>query len=336
VAIENNNVILMKKRMLIGILLIQFILFSCKKDYDIFVVDNNPRDTVWTIPGSPNQLFAKFLDEIERKPLEETVADIALGGTVNFPGDIQVHISEKSFNGPGGSLASGTAKLELVILNSRGQFIRNCKPTSSNGNPLETSAELLIRIIQNGQELSLIQGKYIFVSYPESNPSNSMLTHYGELAGAGNVYLDWTPTADGSYANTFARPDPLYPGRTITGYDVKIRQLRWVNCGMLTDTLNRSKITATLPDTYTNANTKVFVVFDDIRAVVQMQDNASAKIFFATNIPLSKSVRFISISAINADYYLGVAPGSIGANNNYSIKPQKKTLDEIVEFLNTL
>lgn len=326
----------MKKWMLIGtVLLIQVLLYSCKKDYDLFVPDNKAIDSTWTNPVTPKQNLVKLFDELADKPLAETVADIALGATIDFPGDIKVQIPEKSFNNAGGTLASGSAKVELLILKTRGQFIRNSMPTATNGNPLETSAELLVKITQNGKELSLIQAKYILVSYPESLISNSMLTHYGE-SSVGKPYLNWLPTQDGSYTIAFARPDPVSPSQTITGYDVKIRQLRWVNCGMLTDTLNRSKVTATLPDIYTNANTKVFVAFNDIKAVVQMNDDASAKIFFAHNMPLSKSVRFISISAVDADYYLGVANASTTTNSNFSIKPQKNTFSEIVEFLNTL
>jgi hypothetical protein len=259
-----------------------------------------------------------------------------LGGTIKYSNNLQVQIFEKSFTDASGNPASGIAKVDLLFLSSRGQFIRNSKPTGSDGSPIQTSAEMLIRITQNGQELKLVQSKYIMVSYPEPTTYNSMFTHYGESAGPGSGYLNWTLTQDGSHATAFARPDPLEPGRTITGYDVKIKQLRWVNCGILTDTLNRSKITATLPDIFTNANTKLFVVFNDIKAVVQMNDEYSSKIFFGTNLPLNKGIRIISLSTIDSDHYLGAAEASITANSNYSIKPQKKTLAEIVEYLKKL
>jgi hypothetical protein len=329
----------MKRVKIIGtIILLQAMFFSCKKGYDVFVPNVTVNDTAWVTSGVLKENLVKLFEELAGKPLESEITDIALGDTIEFANGVRILIPEKTCNGANGTTAFGPAKIQLIFLTSKGQFIKHVKPTTASNNPLDASSEFLVRILQDGKDLSIIQGRYIVISYHENAPRTTNKVYYGEIpVSTSNTYVNWLVSSDGSLAAVFVKPNPVNPNQTLTGYEVKFKQLRWVNCGISLDTLvARSKVTATLPNIYTNANTRVFMVYKDSKTVVQLKDDVASKIFYAVNTPLSKSVMLVSISSINADYYLGVADASVAAGLNVSIKPQKKSYAEIADFLNKL
>jgi hypothetical protein len=98
-----------------------------------------------------------------------------------------------------------------------------------------------------------------------------------------------------------------------------------------------TNIYAILPPNFTNKNTLVFTVFDNSRTVLYMKSDFASRSFMTGNIPIGTKLTLVSISLIGHDYYLGTKPiNDVGTMINYSFTPEKKTLAQILNFINSL
>jgi hypothetical protein len=315
---------------LFGLLLL---LGSCGKDYDQFLPNRMMADTSWRQPTALNADLQKLFADIANTPLVAEVPNIESGDTVLFPGPIALVIPERSCQGAGSAPASGAVRIELTLLRTKGEFIRNSKPTGFGQNPVHTSAIANVRILQNGQELQLKSGATVLISYADSYPLGNLNIFYADAPATDRPYIDWTYTTDGSYATAFTRPNPGAIGQYITGYDLRLKALRWVNCGKVADTTRPDRISVTLPLTFTNANTALFIVLRDSPSVIQMDADPHHEYFHTSRVPDGQKVMAVSISYINGDYFVGSTEALSADGLNIGVKPQKKTLGELLEFL---
>jgi hypothetical protein len=122
------------------------------------------------------------------------------------------------------------------------------------------------------------------------------------------------------------------------GYEIIAKKLRWISAERFLDsTVAKTNIYAILPPNFTNKNTQVFVSFDKNRTVLALNSDLSTRSFTTKNIPLKAKINLISISKIGGDFYLGTKlVNDVGTVINYSITPEKKTLAQILDYLNSL
>lgn len=324
----------MNKRTVILVLLAGGIfLNACQKNTDIFVPDpgqlNGP-DTAWQnfiTPVMPvsnlkaSLLFEPYLDSIT---VNGTIASVLTpsGLQVTFPPNCCVNSS--------GQPITGTVQVELMLLKKKGDMIRLSRPTTSNDSLLVSAGEIFIKLKKDGQAVQLAPGVKINIRYPDS-PLNPLMKFF--VGDETNIErFNWKPNPD--LTNNF-----IYVGTQ--AYEIYTNHLRWVNVAYVFDltTVAKVNVVANLAPYFTNANTVAFTVFKDYRSVVGMYGDISTRKFITGKLPVGKVITVVVISKQGNDYFLGYESALTQAGNtNQSVlvTPIKKSLPEILAYLNTL
>lgn len=329
---------------LIGCLLL-LILVACNKETSnnnnfTLYTDNPLNDTAWIKSITGDAPIYKLADTIFQKIAIVDSIDLTKDLDLNYGDSLEVEIHAGSC-GNGGTPQDGRAKIEIIRLQTRGDFIKAYRPNNSFGYPLETAGGFFIRITKNGTELALNPGSSIKIKYYDIAPAlPNMQAFYGKETfpfpvGTLDSAHTWKRDIDTSYIKTFVKQS----GSTYkTGYELIATKLRWISAHRYLDsTVAKTNIYAILPPNCTNKNTQVFAVFDKSRTVLALSSDLTTRSFKTGNIPLRAKITLVSISKIGNDLYLGTKLiNDVGTVVNYSITPEKKSLNQILDYLNAL
>ena len=334
----------MKKYLFITTVSVLFFFTACKKELsDNFTTyAGDPRnDTVWATntPGNApiHQLANQFLPDLIIDSF-----DCTLGDTITLEDHVSVLIPAASFTENSGTIVGGKVRLEFFRLKKKGDFIKFFKPTVSGGYLLESGGGFFIRVVRNGQELKLAPNASITVRFTDSEDPkpNMQVFHAREtipfLSGGIDTLHTWTRHTDTSWIKTWQGQSTT--GNTLKGYELTTTQLRWTAANRFIDsTLPHTNIFAYLPQNFTNKNTVVYAVFENQKTVVNLRSEYGSRSFMAMRIPKGAKIRILSFSRLGTDLYLGIRLiNDVGTNNVYKIEPQKKSLADIIAYINNL
>jgi hypothetical protein len=328
---------------LIGGLLL-LILVACNKETSnnsFTPYTNNPlNDTVWIKTITGDAPIYKLADTIFQKIAIVDSIDLTKDVDLNYGDSLEIEIHAGSCNNAG-TTQDGKAKIEILRLQTKGDFIKAYRPNNSFGYPLETAGGFFIRITKNGAELSLGTGASIKITYSDiADPLPNMQVFYGKESlpypvGTLDSSHTWIRDQDTSYIKQIVK-------QSVNGYkkyyQLNATKLRWISANRYLDsTVAKTNIYAILPPNFTNKNTQVFTVLDKNRTVLALKSDLNSRSFTTNNIPLRAKMTLVSISMIGTDLYLGtLLINDVGTMVNYSITPQKKSLNQILDYLNTL
>jgi len=269
----------------------------------------------------------------------------ATGGTIRFGDSVEATFTPGSCIAPGTTTTpTGKSRIEILPLRRKGDFIKFFKPTTtSDGSILETGGGLFIRVIKDDKELSLAPGTTVKVRFTDVDPvKTNMQGFYGKegnpLPTRGiDTAFSWFRDVDTTYLTTWFKSSSG-PGPGLQGYEMNAKNLRWIAAEHYIDsTQPKTKLTAILSPNYTNKNTAVFAVFANQKTVVNLHADYASRSFFANNVPLKTGIILISLSKIGDDLYLGIETiGSLATATSHTINPEKKSLKDILAFLNNL
>ncbi len=316
------------KRIFILLLVAAAVLTSCEKSFENFTPNtNNPAtDTVWGGFSTGNFAEVNSLHQnLVRAPLIDSI-NLAANTVINFSGDIRIDIPAFSFK-QNGTVADGKASIEFFLLKSRGDFIRFRKPTTSNGYLLESGGSFNLLVSKNGQALQLLPGTIIKVSYkdPSPNPLMKGFTGISSITGSATANFNWV------------KDDSIMVRAVQSGYEVFANTVNWINCDYFRDTAElKTRIAFILPKEFTNTNTSSFIVYKTIRAVMQMDADPVNRIWRKDKVPVNRQVVYVTISKRGDNYYLGTKESNTVINQNVEIRPEKKSLLGIKNFLDSL
>jgi hypothetical protein len=323
----------MKPFLFFSIIILSF--FSCKKESsNEFITDpGNPyNDTSWTksIPAAApvNEIF-----QILASPSEDSAFDATNGKSINFSNYLQINFPANGFN------AGGNAKAQVIYLKTKGDMIRFGKPTTSGDKFLISGGAFLINVTGNNQSLSVQQNKQITIRYTTLHIDPQMTLFYGDTSVNSTDGFTWVASPD----TLTTKPVTAWyynrdSGNVLYGYEILSRKCHWINCDHYADfgNLPRTKVFSTLPANFTNKNTGVFLVFKDIFSVARMIGDADNHLFFTKDVPVGKDVIVVSISKIGEDFYLAQKQVTVTENINVKLSPEKKTEQEISDYLDSL
>lgn len=321
-----------------------FLLASCQKelsDNNITRYTNHPlNDTVWlnTLPGSAS---VHALPKLLLPAITIDSFPVSKDTTLVFGDSLEISFSAGSCVGPGGASVGGVVKLELFHLRTKADYIKAFKPTTSNGYLLESAGAFFLRVTKDGKELVLVPGSSVkirFVDRTEPKPNCQVFNgrEGNPVPDTGiDTAFNWVRDADTSWIRTFQKTSG---SGVLKGYEMNIKNLRWAAAERYLDsTAAKAKLSVILPLNYTNKNTAAFAVFADHKTVVQLKADYSSRTFAALHIPKGKKFRIVTISKIADDLYLGIKDvDDIGATVAFSVRPEKKSVQDILQFLNTL
>ena len=326
----------MKKLFFITHVFLAVLLFaSCKKDTNEFVPhDGQQLDSAWTTNVTANSQVLILSKSLEGSFSIQEISNLVLDTVVTTSTGVQLSFP---LNGLllNGTALTGGLKIEYVLLQKKGDFIRYGVPTSINRYPLESGGALHIKLTSNGQPVTLAGNKKLSIRYRDAAPKQGMSVFYGNTTVVTNSLLfNWEQATDNSTVKLW---DSTNINPAAKGYLLETYKTGWVHVGRPLEALQpRVEVKAVVPDLFSNANTAVYMIFKNSRTVVQLSGNANTRNFSFPNIPTNQEVKFVAISKVGSSYYLGAKDEVISANTVSFIKPELSSLSSIINFLNSL
>ena len=327
----------MNRKIIIVILLgAAFLLNACQKNIDVFVPDagqlNGP-DTSWYSTITPAMPVSALKNNLALETYNDSIQVGNSASTLTTPFGLQCIFPPNSCVGNTGTIVTGNVKVEVLLVKKKGDMVRMNKPTSSNNRLLVSGGELFISLKKEGNEVHLAPNIKIRMKYQDAPISTQMKFFRGDESNPER--FNWLPATDSA---NFVSPN-------IQGYEIFTNHLHWVNCDYFYDTtgIARVSVTADLASYFTNANTIAFTVFKDFRAVVGMYGDITTRKFSTYRLPVGKAITVVVISKQGNDYFLGAesavtATPTSGNTSTQSVivKPVKRSIADILSFLNTL
>ncbi|MBL7701475.1 MAG: hypothetical protein JNM14_04455 [Ferruginibacter sp.] len=313
------------------------LLNACQKDIDVFVPDpgqmNGP-DTSWQTTITPTAPVTVLKNNLKQEPYKDTIIVDANTATIITPFGVQLTFPPHCCNNGAGQPVTGKVDVELIVLKKKGDMIRLNRPSTYNDSMLVTAGEIFIQLKQNGQPLQLAPGVRINIRYTDL-PINPLMKFFvGDETNA--QHYNWLPTNDPS-------ADTIIMGSQI--YEIYTKRQGWLSAATLFEaniSTPKVKISLDAASYFTNANTTAFVVFKDVRSVVELKADLITRKFMTGKLPVGKQVTVVVISKQGNDYYLGYEsattqiPAASAASQPVPVVPIKKSLPEILAYLSTL
>ena len=212
-------------------------------------------------------------------------------------------------------------------------MIRMGRPTTSGDSMLVTAGEFFVRLKKDGLPVQLAPNAKINIRYTDFPTNQQMKLFMGDESNA--LQFNWLVNTD--LVNNFINVGTQ-------NYEIYSNHLRWLNVAYNYSVAGAGtvKVAAELAPYFTNANTVAFTVFKDFKSVVGMYGNVNTKKFSTGKLPVGKAITIVVISKQGNDYFLGfesavtLAPTSGTGVQSVPVTPIKKSLQEILNYLNTL
>ncbi len=325
----------MNRKFIILFLIGAGFLTACQKDLDNFVPDagqlNGP-DSNWYGTVTASMPVNDLKSKLTIGSYNDSIQVGSNTSYITLPSGLQCYFPANSLTTNTGQTLTGTAKIELVHIKTKGDMIRLGRPNTSNGRLLVNANQTFVRAKNDTAELQFVPGVKMTLRYPDQPISTQMKFFVGDETNP--TQFNWLPITDTN----------SHVGFTPTGYEIQTNRLRWTSACYFYDTtgINRVTLKAELANYFTNANTIAYTVFRDFRSVVGMYGDVNSKKFSTGKLPVGKLVTVVVISKQGNDFFLGyenvttVSPSSTPGEQTVAVTPIKKSLAEIIAFLNTL
>jgi hypothetical protein len=327
----------MNRKIIILILLAgSLFLNACQKDIDVFVPDagqlNGP-DSTWQNSITASSPVSILKSNLSFAPYQDTIIVNANIATVVTPFGMQINFPPNCCVNGAAQPVTGKVDVEIQVVKKKGDMIRLDKPSIFNDSALTTAGQIFITLKKNGQLLQLAPGIRYNINYVDLPTSQQMKFFIGD---EGNTQtFNWLPTPDPGLDTIIITPQ---------SYQIYTKRLRWISVAQPFEinTSGRVNVTADMATYFTNANTVAFTVFKDVHSVVSMRPDLGTRKFITGRLPVGKAITLVVISKQGDDYYLGYestvtqTPSSGPAIQHVNVVPVKKSLAQILSYLNTL
>ena len=293
------------------------LLTGCAKDINEFT-PSPITDTAWVQQISPADAVALLADTLRLSPL---VDSIALGGADTlFLDSLQCIVPFRGLETTYGSVYTGVAEVQCLLLDKPGNWLRAFMGTTFQGKTIQTDAALYISFTANGALLRPTGPIGISFFSTDPIPEDSV------WAGAYTQYLlEWTAPVAGA---TVTATQNIVTLTTPT--------LGWLLCGAPLSGTTGS-LTVTLPNSFSNANTAVFCVLPDDRALAPLQGDPGARTFVASGLPGGARATIISLTFTGDAFYLATQSVTLASGPNaVNLTPALHSLTYITSYLEQL
>jgi len=311
------------------------ILNSCQKKIDEFVPDSNSLnapDTVWQSIITSGMPVVSLKNDLRKQTVLDSFTYNNTGIVFNS-GDLSLSISPNTIITPAATTPSGTITRESILLQKKGDYISQGMPTVSNGRLLISGGEFFLGLKNNNSEVTVTPGDSVTVKYSSAN----LFTGTNVFNATGDIVngFDWVPNAELSHNKV---------NITLSGYELIINRLQWVQPAYIFDTtgIPETVFSLKLPSNYTNANSIAYISFNDMQCVADMKGSTGTRTFISGPLPINRPVTIVVISKQAGDYYLGLEqtttslPSSGSGTQQIVITPTKTSLAGIKSYLANL
>jgi hypothetical protein len=337
----------MKRILQLSLIISLAALSACQKDLssDSFVLysGNAMNDTVWTrvIPfsASVNAIADSTAPEVFIGEFNPTIAD-----TLRSTNGLEISIPANTCVNMNGQSVTDKVKLQITRLQTKGDLLRSLQlTTTDNKRILELTGTFFIKATSGSQEVRIKQNGGIKIRFNDTSDIKNNLSIFTGIEsnpapswGIDTVFT-WNRYADTGRVNTWNYGPGSQSGLS-KGYEFIARSFRWFAIGRYIDSaVARTKLSLILPPNYTNKNTIAFAVLKDKRAIITLRADFASRTFAATEVPINTPLTIVSITKIGTQFYLGSkAITDASSSPAFTIAPEKKTVKQLIDFLNTL
>ncbi len=313
------------------------LLQSCQKDVDSFTptVTGTGPDTTWVpavTAAMPVNVLRERLRFESQRDSTELIGTNAI--TVITNAGLKITFAANSFTTLAGTIATGRIRFETLLLRRRGEFIRMGFPTVSNGNTMISGGELFVSVRKDSNDLHLASSRNLNLRYDQTNILQGLKIFNGVNFSMPQPF-NWLFNQDTVNNKVYA---------VNNAYELIVNKLGWINPGKIPDTtgIPQTRLTPLLPAHYTNANSIVFVSYNNQSSVTIMEPIVSGRMFRSLPVPVGAQVTVIVISKMADDYFLGhsvitsLQPSVLNGLQQVQISPVRSSLDNIKLYLNSL
>jgi hypothetical protein len=303
---------------------------SCQKDINNFVSDGPAIvDTAWQNSVSASMPVMSLKNDLL---LPKRTDNFTYNNTdiVFANGETILTIPAGSLTAGGGTpITSGNLTETSLLLQKKGDIIRMSMPTVSDGRLLVSGGFFFLDLKRGNDAVLVQQDTSISLKY-NSNIAAPDMKVYNASGDLMNGFI-WTAN------NNTLRNKVTATG---TGLDIAINRTQWVHPAYIFDTVGipQTRLSVKLPLNYTNANTAVYVVFNDMQCVAEAKADLGSRAFNTIDVPANRSVSVVVLSKQSTDYYLGYQQvlTTVSAPQVINITPIKKSFENVVSYLNGL
>lgn len=321
---------------------------SCIKDQDEFIATSKTTiltpigkpDSVWELedtlinPNIPGFTFPLFdIEKLNKKLNLETKKDTLLaeeGGIINSGDEAYIEIPPFCCIGSNNEPCKGKIEIEHIILRTKGEILSFDKPTVSGGKLLISGGVVYVIARQNGKELRLAPNKTIKAHYKMSKIETGMSLFEGKSVN--RFQYNWVQLSSSLTRNVVTTWADSTQERK--GYQLLIDRFGWINCDKFNDEPNlTNKVCVALPDSFTNRNTSVYLVFNDINSIVKLEGNTTLRQFCIPSsykgVPIGRNITILAIANIDERYYIATQNITIAPTIITRLSPQKISLEDL-------
>ncbi len=224
-------------------------------------------------------------------------------------------------------------KIDVTTVLRKGDIIARGISTSRYPDALmlESAGVVEIRATCNGKTLQLLPGRYVKVQIPATTVSPGMEVFTGEI-DPDTGWQGWAATGTQAF---WAEWPSINPPGLQSGYELIVPALGWSNCARPI-VEQSSPFCVSLPGQFTALNARVFLVFDNIRAVAELKGDNDTSTFCFAEAPLGYPVKVVVLGKTGGQHWLVSSFTEIGSNVQMSLTPQPLEEQQVIDFLKNL
>ena len=296
------------------------LLTNCKRD-KLETVDEG--DTTPDIPIS--NFFAKYQPPTENFTINEDQGATIIGtkGTV-------IRFNPNIFVDQSNNPVTGNIDIQLTELYSKGDLLLSKRPTVSGSEMLVSGGAINLVVTQNGQKLTNNTWGGVNITMPgNGNPIWGMEI----FNGVSDVFtnqdqnvdstFDWTVDPDSSWVGVDSiswQQDSMNVTFSDFSYFFSCNALDWINCDYYWGVDPKTTVSVHVPKEFENHNTNVFIVFKNIRSVLELYCWLSGDPYHDYNsarMPIGSEIQVIVISGKDDEYYASVSDHTVALDDVY-------------------
>ncbi len=309
----------LRKILCAAIVLSLLTLVSCKKNTDDFVPYNSSdfNDTEWSNSNGAmsDARSSAMIAALSNTTTTATVSALSTN-TVDLNNNTQIFLPANTYTLNGADY-TGNVTISLNSVIKKGDFVRNLI-SNCNGNPLqETVAAFDLNLYTAAKEkLSFKPQNKFSLAYADTNfPGVGFNYYYGTLNQSS---LNWS-LAD-SLTGKLQIVNTTISGNSKLAYQISSNKLGLMTINKAVNLGTTTTCNVVLPINFTNKNTAVFAVFKNNNIILKLNSNATSKSFVSSNLPIGANVKFVALSYLDNQFYLGQVETLITNNAQYNIK----------------
>ena len=247
---------------------------------------------------------------------------------------------------PDGSSCDCPVTVEYIEASTKGEILLYGQHTITPKELLESAGEIYIKIKSDaGKELKLAPGEKVKLQIQKQGSGSldsKMEMFYGSGEGA---QFAWTQTDGNPDTWNTANGEEWSLRDSLQGwgfgYECFPEELTWINIDKFVDVPDdeKTEVCVKLPDGYTNTNTAVFMVFNDMNSVVALEGDPETELWCEPygKVPVGFEVTFVAISKQGEEvYHLGSSMTKIEFDHLEEFELEEKSLEYIKEFIMNL